>query len=167
MEPKATYMNTLDIDAIEEGYTCLDDDPDHEHRVDSCGHDEGVIEACRELRKLREENARLGETVEAFQEASGLCVPAEENGGDPGGVQPRHVEEHVHALAKRVEELETLLGDAGDAEATFRAFLLTAHALYPSSHPDYYREQSKVAEARCAVWSEQRRIATRRAERAS
>jgi len=138
------------------------------HRCSLCKATENERDALKaELRKLREENARLGETVEAFQEASGLCVPAEENGGDPGGVQPRHVEEHVHALAKRVEELETLLGDAGDAEATFRAFLLTAHALYPSSHPDYYREQSKVAEARCAVWSEQRRIATRRAERAS
>lgn len=71
----------------------------------------------------------------------------------------------ARALLSRVEELEKLLGDAGEAEATFQAFLLTAHALYPSSHPDYYGEQSKVAETRCAVWSEQRRIAERRAGR--
>ena len=61
--------------------------------------------------KLREKLAAAHGTIDAFQTASGLCVPAEEQGGDPGGVQPRHVEEHIHALAKRVEALETLLAE--------------------------------------------------------
>lgn len=68
-----------------------------------------LVHVTVERDKLREELAVAHETIDAFQTASGLCVPAEEQGGDPGGVQPRHVEEHVHALAKRVEELTALL----------------------------------------------------------
>lgn len=55
------------------------------------------------------------ETIMAFQEASGLYVPDEEKGGDPGGVEPRHVGNHIDrltkradGLAKRVEELEDM-----------------------------------------------------------
>jgi len=52
-----------------------------------------------EVYRLTAEVKRLDELVEQYQAASGLCVSAEEAGGDPGGVTPEHLERYVRELS--------------------------------------------------------------------
>jgi hypothetical protein len=59
--------------------------------------------------RLRAENLDLLQQVEDWQMATGLCAPAEEHGGDPGGVTPKHLETELARLRARVAELEMRL----------------------------------------------------------
>jgi len=66
--------------------------------------------------------ARLAATIDAFQTASGLCVPPEEDGGDPGGVTPKHVADEFDGLRAEVARLRALLNrkcdECGESPAT-------------------------------------------------
>lgn len=75
------------------------------------------------------ERDALAAKVEAFQLASGLCVPAEEKGGDPGGVEPHHVERYIGKVEaerdeaiKRAEEVarfaDSLIDMVDDGDAS-------------------------------------------------
>lgn len=46
--------------------------------------------------------AELEAEIEAWQMASGLCVPPEDKGGDPGGVKPSHLAAHLNELNARL-----------------------------------------------------------------
>lgn len=54
----------------------------------------------------------LAETIEEWQEASGLTV-----GGDPGGVEPRHVKWAHRHIAQLLREARRVLGDVESAGA--------------------------------------------------
>jgi len=79
----------------------------------------GFVEAQEEMDALdaaQQRIAALEAQVEAWQLASGLTVPAEERGGDPGNVTPEHLRQHLAALEAqaqaanlRAERLRTAL----------------------------------------------------------
>lgn len=62
------------------------------------------------------ENRALLEKVEEWQLATGLVCPSEERGGDPGGVTPTHLSEHLRALRERQKRLDILLRDVDPME---------------------------------------------------
>jgi len=108
-------------DMLRAQFECNHENPDCPKTVEvDCDQlGEAIVALCELFDGAERARDKAFETIGAFQEASGLCVPAEENGGDPGGVQPRHVGNHIDkltkqadALAKRVEELESMLVDA-------------------------------------------------------
>ncbi len=81
-----------------------------------CAH--GSLKRKCEVCERDAEVAALSAEIEAWQEASGLCVPAEEKGGDPGGVRPKH-------LAAYLEEVEK---ERDEARAALAELLLTCRA---------------------------------------
>lgn len=60
---------------------------------------------CHEVyrRQLDARESALLEKVEEWQLATGLVCPSEERGGDPGGVTPTHLSEHLRALREKLE----------------------------------------------------------------
>jgi hypothetical protein len=67
--------------------------------------------------RAKTEIAALKAEIEEWQDASGLCVPSEERGGDPGGVKPKHLRQHMEEaessaarLRAYVEKAPHLLG---------------------------------------------------------
>jgi hypothetical protein len=60
------------------------------------------------------ELAEARDLIAAWQDASGLCCPSEERGGDPGGVKPHHL---ARDLERRDAELARVQADLADTRA--------------------------------------------------
>jgi hypothetical protein len=60
---------------------------------------------CQEIRRLRAVVVEQEREIEKWQTASGLCAPAEELGGDPGGVTPAHLANHIKELLECIDKL--------------------------------------------------------------
>lgn len=73
----------------------------------------------RRIAELERRLVECAQEVEEWQDASGLCCPPEEKGGDPGGVTPQlageywnQVEDERDRLLVRVAELNETLEEA-------------------------------------------------------
>lgn len=101
--------------------------------------------------------------IEEWQDASGLCVPAEEHGGDPGGVRPEHLraarqedERILEAKSATFALAMSEVADLRDQVRVLREALRSAGdrlmwlAAFPFSAED---------KATAASWAEQARFA--------
>ena len=81
-------------------------------RVEELGLDNAELH----IRVMELEDEQL-----AWQHATGLCVPAEEDGGDPGGVKPKHLVIELRKREAEVERLKQTLTAEGECASRWRA----------------------------------------------
>lgn len=78
-------------------------------------------EAERCIETQRAEIASCHAEIEEWQTASGLCVPSEEQGGDPGGVEPRHLAEYLAGYDERTRKLIEELNEVEEDRRRWRS----------------------------------------------
>ena len=81
------------------------------------------VEQCPKhpMSKLRIKVEELEDERLAWQHATGLCVPSEEDGGSPGGVKPKHLILDLRKRETEVERLKKALTSEAECASRWRA----------------------------------------------